>query len=649
MTMDPTVSAYVGLPGNPYDGSIGTPPYGVSGRFAMTAAQVAALKAAGTPVAPGTIIIDPSSPYSVLGVVDGSGNLSDPPQKKGSILTATGTYTGTGSAQTITLGWKPTLVIVKAATNVASARIGGGDWWYGKTATASATAHVASGVFIEATGFSVGTDASVSTNAVTYHYIAIKDNESNSVMTADYAGNGVAGRVVDLFRGKEVAAAYIKRDNTFQPVIAARGLTGYYMDGTGSVTASLDAAGDITVGSEDSVNQWAGDAGESTSVVGFTNNQNISVGTYVGNGSAGRVVPFAFEPDALLIFPRASTSTSATLWTSSLATGDHLPMEAAAMTSGRITSVVGSRMIVSADAAINQNSREYLLIAIRRNRNGSFTSPAWPLDRPQRAQKNIWIDATGYITFGTSDLLNIVGPLTMEWYGVHFNTNITAMSPGGATTNDQAFQMPMMWRQNGADGAASNVVSWGMGVFSPSAGTSSSSRDAGLWVAVTSRFDLMQGAGFDVDANQPWQTGVPLTPRQPAHVMVTHDGSGVWRVYLNGQLVKERKRDLTAVGQPNGGNISGATTSVNGRKRGTASIDHTTFTQVFTLARIYDRELSREECRRNFDSLFLDSVARPAADFVEEWDAANTSGATLVATNNSANNGTLVNARLMGI
>ena len=655
-------AGYIQLPSGFWIGPDGSGPYfvnattgaaqAVGGASSLTAAQVAALKAAGTPAAPGTIIIDPSSPYSVLGVVDGAGELVLLARaQSGSILTAAGTYTGTGSALSVSLGWKPDLVVVKGESSAASVRIGGGIWWYGKTLAGTAIAHVASGIFATATGFDVGTDASVNTNTTVYHYIAVKDNDSASIYTGDYAGNGLVNHVVNLTTDFDLAAAVIKRDNSYLPVVADRSVGAYFIDGTSGPTVSIDSDGTMTVGSEASVNEWSGNAGEATSVVGFANNGNVFVGLYTGNGSAGRVIPFAFEPDALMIFPRSSSSKSATLWVSSLATGDHLPMEAAAKATGRITSVVGSRMIVSSDANINGSASQYMIIAIRRIRNGSILSAAWPLNRPQRIKRNVWIDATGSISMGTSDTLNIAGALTLEWYGVHFNTNITAMSPGGATVNDQAFQMPMLWRQNGSDGSSSTGVNWGMGIFSPSAGTSSSSRDAGLWVAVTNRFNLMQSGSFDVDANQPWQTGVPITPRQPAHVMVTHNGFGRWRVYLNGVMVKDRDVNLTtqAVALPNIAGVSGATTTINGRKRGTASIDHTTFTQVFNLARVYSRELTKAECAANFESLFTDGLSSATPDFVEEWDANNASGSSLPATNNPANNGTLTNAQVMGI
>lgn len=87
--------------------------------------------------------------------------------------TITGTYTGTGAAQTVTLGFKPDAVLIinvtdgdavtlhiNGMTNASSVSIG------------AAAATVTNAVTFSATGFSVGTDTSVSENAKVFRYIA---------------------------------------------------------------------------------------------------------------------------------------------------------------------------------------------------------------------------------------------------------------------------------------------------------------------------------------------------------------------------------------------------------------------------------------------------------------------------------------------
>lgn len=86
-----------------------------------------------------------------------------------------GSYTGTGAAQTVTLGFKPTVIIAYNETD--------GDllWFHIRgmaDATAAtvvaATAKVASqGCTLTNTGFTLGTDATINESAKVYKYLAI--------------------------------------------------------------------------------------------------------------------------------------------------------------------------------------------------------------------------------------------------------------------------------------------------------------------------------------------------------------------------------------------------------------------------------------------------------------------------------------------
>lgn len=86
----------------------------------------------------------------------------------------TGTYTGNGTSQSVTLGFKPMKVEIINITD--------GDTYYihinGMTdatgiSIAAATAGVsANGVTLSSNGFSVGSDVSVNENAKTFRYLA---------------------------------------------------------------------------------------------------------------------------------------------------------------------------------------------------------------------------------------------------------------------------------------------------------------------------------------------------------------------------------------------------------------------------------------------------------------------------------------------
>lgn len=86
----------------------------------------------------------------------------------------TGTYTGTGAAQSITLGFKPSFVFAFNQTDGDTV----GGYIEGMTADtafaiAAATAAVTSqGVTTSATGFSLGTNASLNESGKVYLYVA---------------------------------------------------------------------------------------------------------------------------------------------------------------------------------------------------------------------------------------------------------------------------------------------------------------------------------------------------------------------------------------------------------------------------------------------------------------------------------------------
>lgn len=94
-----------------------------------------------------------------------------------------GTYTGTGAAQSITLGFKPKSIRIFNVTD--------GDIFVdhlrsftngSSIATSTAVAAVTNAVTLTPTGFSVGTDASVSESAKVFHYVAFGEDN------LDYTG-----------------------------------------------------------------------------------------------------------------------------------------------------------------------------------------------------------------------------------------------------------------------------------------------------------------------------------------------------------------------------------------------------------------------------------------------------------------------------
>ncbi len=107
---------------------------------------------------------------------------------------ASGSYSGNGTSQDVTgLGAAADLVIIKGGSIIATiwtSTMGAGA----RKPMTGATAVGANGVTQHASGFSVGSDAAVNTNATTYYYVAIQDNAVADFQVGSYTGNGSDGR-----------------------------------------------------------------------------------------------------------------------------------------------------------------------------------------------------------------------------------------------------------------------------------------------------------------------------------------------------------------------------------------------------------------------------------------------------------------------
>lgn len=85
-----------------------------------------------------------------------------------------GTYTGTGAAQSVTLGYKPKLLIIINETDGDSVffHIQGMTAATGVSIGAAAATISSQAVTLSDTGFSLGTDASVNESAKSFRYFA---------------------------------------------------------------------------------------------------------------------------------------------------------------------------------------------------------------------------------------------------------------------------------------------------------------------------------------------------------------------------------------------------------------------------------------------------------------------------------------------
>lgn len=116
-----------------------------------------------------------------------------------SLQVQTGTYTGTGSAFSITgLGFMPKAVFIKGGSFIMqlcldvmgtdkTQLLTGGNTYYSGGVTS-----------LDTDGFSIGTNAQVNTNATAYYYVAMTDPGGVNLKTGMYAGSGVATTITGV-------------------------------------------------------------------------------------------------------------------------------------------------------------------------------------------------------------------------------------------------------------------------------------------------------------------------------------------------------------------------------------------------------------------------------------------------------------------
>lgn len=565
------------------------------------------------------------------------------PAQRSRAVTKSGTYTGNGTSVSVSLGWTPDFIVVKG-DNTEQARFWARGAWYDRTDSLTDLESTGGGIAPTEDGFSVGAAASVNTNAATHHYFAYRDNGSGSLLTSSYMGNATAGRVVDVFAEIPLAAAIIKRDGARSVVfaLADRATSSDYLGAT-AADAVIASDGLITLSTSIKVNEWTGGLGEGMHVIAVpTDSTDVAVIVYTGSATARRL-PLPFEPDFFLITPRGATGGSGQMWFSSLSTGQHLPTGAGAAGTGRITSVDGAGVLLSTHASVNNSGTEFVLLAFRRSRGSS----AQPVTLRSRHSKAVHLSSNGYIDCGTSDTLRVSGPITLEWYGAIYPSSTTPFATA-ATANDEAGkQYPLIFRSSGADGVAGNC-SYGLSGLCPR--QDGSGATGGDWGGIQVAWATHDVWDMPVNASpasldpHPAFSGVIMGTGRLRHILLTHDGAGTWRLYVDGRMAKERKRDLVAaIGRPNIASGAGHRTIIGGRQRAT-TVDHT-HNHQFCLARVYARELTKEEALNNYAAIF--GLADEVSGFVEEWDARNASGATMPATVNAANDGTIVNGSVI--
>ena len=570
------------------------------------------------------------------------------PPIAGEPITNAGTITGNGTAQDVTLGWMPDLVICKATSGTHSAIwVSSHSNWHRRSDALVNEASTGDGITLTEDGFRVGANPRCNGVGLTVRWFAYRDNGSGNLLQSSYQGSAQAGRKVRVFEGEPLQALMVKRDALPAPVwmAAGEGAAYYYVAGSGmalSAGTSLGTDGVLTCGVGPEINQWEGNLGEGHALLGFCNRGGIFSYPYTGNGVSGRRLFCPWDPEMFWIIALDAATGSAAagrMWMSSmLGTSNHQLLSNGADGSGVLAGVADSSISLTADTSVNAAGKRYLFVAFKKSRRSAVVDTGYG---STAFGVSVQLDPGAYIDCGTDESLAISGPRSFEWYGSLYTPSTTAIT-GGAGRNDEGNkQVPIFFRSGGAD-ASDNAVSFGIEICTPQA---YGANDGGAWLGSTilvsthDRWDLASGIG-DVLDNNPMNTGYVIDQRKPTHIVLIEDGSGGITVVVNGVVIKERRRSVSVIGRQDARSFNGHRMVIGARQRGAATPAFA-YGQQFRLWRCWSRALSIHEAR----ALWREKCSRLAGpipgDFAEELSAQNASGSVIRATRNQANNGVI--------
>lgn len=541
----------------------------------------------------------------------------------------TGSYVGSGFTRNIKTGFRPDLVLIKGT---ASAEIV--FWtptnWCGKSntlaAVASSETHVKRAT---ASGFTVGAGDGVNKSGDTYHWLAIADNGSGLIGNTSYIGNGIAGLQIQAGPASPLMAL-IKRDNP-QPAIAWPG--NVKLDGTGVIASGVSISGGVmTAGTDAAVNDMVptrpSERGEGHELLTFNAVGGLAeMVSWVGDGTQNRMITSGSYCAAIVYAQDGSVP--AIYKTDSMASNAAGTVLASA---GLVTDRLLGLLSTGTDTTYNASGVTYSALLLRRNR-------AAPRSRPGRLPVGPAVvipgrGQVGYINCGTDDSLKIDGAISIEWAG-----RLLGGRTGNTSVRGQLLPLIMRSAAGNSGVAGAGGYSWGIGA----ARFHENFWDGPQFVVIPTNYCDFNSPGVDDDIRtMPWRTGI-LVPNEDFHLLVTHNGTGRWRLYLNGKLVKQRDIDLTTLTPPrvNIQSGTGHRTVIGARATG-ASTYGDYARQHFKLARIYARELSAAEVAVRADRVAGLSSGEVLA--LEEWSASRIENGVIIAAGNPANNGSIVGA-----
>jgi hypothetical protein len=288
-----------------------------------------------------------------------------------------GSYTGNGTTQTVGTGFDPDMVWVKrngaSAGVLKSSTMAGAQTNYFANTNPLATQGITA---LTATGFDIGNNAVVNTNANTYYYAAFKESPGLLVV-GSYTGNGVDNRSITSVDNAGLnyypSAVFVKGAVNQRMAGNIREVFGDYSfvttataNAVNSVQQLLDTGG-FQVGTNAQVNTNATlyhymVLGGGQDLPAGSGTYDMAQGTYVGTGSGTTLSGLSFAPDLVII--KSSTNQNGVFRTS-LMQGDRTAYTAAATANfaGGILSLNSDGFSIGTSATVNAAAATYQWVA----------------------------------------------------------------------------------------------------------------------------------------------------------------------------------------------------------------------------------------------------------------------------------------------
>lgn len=273
---------------------------------------------------------------------------------------AVGTYTGnnTDNHAITGIGFQADMILIKGNSTQVSC------WTtsamqpdltsYLETALAGFTGAIKT---IDSDGFTLGTDAHVNANTVTFYYMAWKDDGNGDFKVGSYVGDGTTRNISTTFQPAIVLVKHNGTDQARWRPASLGGTADKRFDPVADTNGEISAlnASSFTVNNLNSVNA----SGETyyyaawKAVTGY-----VATGVYTGTGSSHDETGFGFQPDEVWV-KSATTVRGCHRSSSNTGTTSLRFNNAANDASNVISAIVSDGITIGTDAMVNTSSGTY--------------------------------------------------------------------------------------------------------------------------------------------------------------------------------------------------------------------------------------------------------------------------------------------------